>query len=67
MLFDNRIISNDSTNPGINRSIWTNMLTAYGIITFQFDIHPTILTIHVDMDEKKKITKVIIVGFLGNT
>lgn len=66
MLFDNRIISNDSTNPGINRSIWTNMLTAYGIITFQFDIHPTILTIHVDMDEKKKITKVIIVGFLAS-
>ncbi|KAK5646942.1 hypothetical protein RI129_005406 [Pyrocoelia pectoralis] len=44
--------------------VWQNVLTGYGIITFQFDIHPTILTIQVDMRNKKEISKAVLGGFL---
>lgn len=44
-------------------SAWKNVVSAYGIIAFQFDIHPTLLTIHVDMKDKTKITSVILGGF----
>lgn len=42
---------------------WKNVLKAYGIIAFQFDIHPSILTIQVDMLEKSNLSKAIIGGF----
>lgn len=45
--------------------LWNYILTAYGIIVFQFDIHPTILTIQVDMLQKKKLSKALLAGFLG--
>ncbi|XP_022913669.1 uncharacterized protein [Onthophagus taurus] len=41
-----------------------NVALAYGVISFQFDIHPTILTIQVDMNNQKNISKTIIMGFL---
>lgn len=41
-----------------------NLLKAYGIIAFQFDIHPMLLTIQVDMKNKKKIGKSVSIGIL---
>lgn len=41
------------------------LFTLYGMVTFQFDIHPSILTIQVDMKRKKNIYKAIIAGYLG--
>ncbi|XP_063703827.1 uncharacterized protein LOC134833442 [Culicoides brevitarsis] len=41
-----------------------NLLKAYGIIAFQFDIHPMLLTIQVDMKEKRKIGKAVCYGIL---
>lgn len=38
---------------------------AYGIIAFQFDIHPMLLTIQVDMQEKTKIGKAVCNGILS--
>lgn len=45
--------------------LWNYIITAYGILIFQFDIHPTILTIQVDMQQKNKLSRAILLGFLG--
>lgn len=52
-------------NIVVEKSTWEYLLIAFGLITFQFDIHPNILTIHVDMKEKQKIAKAVISSFLG--
>lgn len=39
-----------------------NLLKAYGIISFQFDIHPMLLTIQVDMKDRRKIGKAVFCG-----
>lgn len=39
-----------SDNPN-----YVNMLKVYGMIAFQFDIHPMLMTIEVDMQNKAKI------------
>ncbi|CAH1989437.1 unnamed protein product [Acanthoscelides obtectus] len=44
-------------------ALWRNILEAYGIITFLFDIHPTILTIQVDMRNKYRLTRALLGGF----
>jgi solute carrier family 32 (vesicular inhibitory amino acid transporter) len=49
----------DPSNPPL-----LNLLKAYGIISFQFDIHPMLLTIQVDMEDKKKIGKAVFGGLL---
>lgn len=49
--------------PKVEFSLWQNIFSAYGILAFQFDIHPTILTIQVDMTDKSKIDKAVIGGF----
>lgn len=41
-----------------------NLLKAYGIISFQFDIHPMLLTIQVDMENKKKIGRAVFGGLM---
>lgn len=41
-----------------------NLLKAYGIISFQFDIHPMLLTIQVDMEDKNKIGHAVFSGLL---
>ncbi|GJQ70264.1 hypothetical protein Trydic_g22705 [Trypoxylus dichotomus] len=50
-------------NSTSNKSIWANIAIAYGILSFQFDIHPTILTIQVDMEKGHKVKTAIIYGF----
>jgi amino acid permease len=41
-----------------------NLLKAYGIISFQFDIHPVLLNIQVDMKDKNKIGRAVFSGLL---
>ncbi|XP_044753035.1 amino acid transporter AVT1I-like [Coccinella septempunctata] len=54
-----------SSNSMVNKkSTWEYLLLAFGMVTFQFDIHPNILTIVVDMKEKIKISKAVMVSFL---
>lgn len=43
---------------------WLRLLKAYGIIAFQFDIHPMLLTIQVDMEKKRKIGKAVFLGLM---
>ncbi|ETN65440.1 vesicular inhibitory amino acid transporter [Anopheles darlingi] len=40
------------------------LLKAYGIIAFQFDIHPMLLTIQVDMQHKRQIGRAVLYGIL---
>ncbi|KAM3961434.1 uncharacterized protein ACR2FA_004548 [Aphomia sociella] len=40
-----------------------DFLIAYGIIAFQFDIHPLLLTIQVDMKDGRKINSAVMGGF----
>ncbi|XP_053618517.1 probable sodium-coupled neutral amino acid transporter 6 [Plodia interpunctella] len=40
-----------------------DFLIAYGIIAFQFDIHPLLLTIQVDMKDSRKINGAVLGGF----
>lgn len=49
----------DPSNPPM-----LNLLKAYGIISFQFDIHPMLLTIQVDMEDKTKIGRAVFSGLL---
>ncbi|KAF5281284.1 hypothetical protein FQA39_LY05170 [Lamprigera yunnana] len=62
------IIADSTENITVTKlkktSLWQNLITAYGIVTFQFDIHPTILTILMDMKDKMEINKAVIGGFL---
>lgn len=44
---------------------YLKLVQVYGIITFQFDIHPMLMTIEVDMTQKHKIGKVVCFGLLG--
>ncbi|KAJ8920708.1 hypothetical protein NQ315_004847 [Exocentrus adspersus] len=64
LLFTNKIDSNlKEANDG-HVPLWKSILTAYGIIAFQFDIHPTILTIQIDMHNKFKLPIAIIGAFI---
>lgn len=64
------IVFDPQVAPNPNQSVtprlvplWNSVLSAYGILAFQFDIHPTILTIQVDMKEKSKISRAVLGGF----
>ncbi|XP_014368375.2 probable sodium-coupled neutral amino acid transporter 6 [Papilio machaon] len=41
-----------------------DFLTAYGIIAFQFDIHPMLLTLQVDMKDSRRINAAVLAAFL---
>lgn len=41
------------------------MLKVYGMIAFQFDIHPMLMTIEVDMQNKAKIGSAVCYGLIG--
>lgn len=41
------------------------MLKVYGMIAFQFDIHPMLMTIEVDMQNKRGIGNAVCYGLAG--
>lgn len=45
---------------------YINMLKVYGIIAFQFDIHPMLMTIEMDMQKKQDIGNAVCYGLAGN-
>lgn len=63
IILDTRMIVEEVDNSNV--PLWNSALTAYGILVFQFDIHPSILTIQVDMTDKTKFHKSIMYGFAG--
>ncbi|KAL4708645.1 hypothetical protein ACJJTC_008171 [Scirpophaga incertulas] len=59
----------DDTSPPNTGSVLNfqpsiqDFLVAYGIIAFQFDIHPVLLTIQVDMKDSRRINTAVLSGF----
>lgn len=44
---------------------FATLLKVYGMIAFQFDIHPMLMTIEVDMEHKHKIGNAVCYGITG--
>lgn len=36
------------------------------MLAFQFDVHPTLMTVQVDMRRSQDINKAVVISFLGN-
>ncbi|VVD03518.1 unnamed protein product [Leptidea sinapis] len=59
----------DTTSPPASGDVLTyipnkrDFLVAYGIMAFQFDIHPMLLTLQVDMKDSRKINSAVLGGF----
>lgn len=63
ILFDTALLEPSAQPVDDTTPLWNYVLTAYGILIFQFDIHPTVLTIQVDMSKKRDLNKAIFTGF----
>ncbi|PSN37493.1 hypothetical protein C0J52_23519 [Blattella germanica] len=48
----------------IPKPSWESFAIAYGILAFQFDIHPMVLTVQVDMRNKADLGKAIVWSFI---
>ncbi|KAL2721402.1 amino acid transporter AVT1C [Vespula maculifrons] len=44
---------------------WDKFISGYGMLAFLFDVHPTLMTIQVDMHNPRDINKAIIFSFIG--
>ncbi|BES92977.1 Vesicular inhibitory amino acid transporter [Nesidiocoris tenuis] len=45
---------------------WENLAIAYGILAFQFDVHPMILTVQMDMKNKNQLGIAILLAFIDD-
>ncbi|KAH0544138.1 amino acid transporter AVT1C [Cotesia glomerata] len=43
---------------------WDKFISGYGMLAFQFDVHPTLMTIQVDMRHPQHINKAVVLSFL---
>lgn len=60
-------LRNDQLLLLIDQPDYIVMLKVYGMIAFQFDIHPMLMTIEVDMQNKKEIGNAVCYGLAGIT
>lgn len=44
---------------------WDVFISGYSMLAFQFDVHPTLMTIQVDMQRPQDINKAVIMSFFG--
>ncbi|XP_044013687.1 amino acid transporter AVT1C [Aphidius gifuensis] len=61
------IISDDrqlNSLPLPTSPTWDKFISGYGMLAFQFDVHPTLMTIQVDMKRPKNINKSVVASFL---
>lgn len=58
---DDRILS---TDPVPTAPTWDKFISGYSMLAFQFDVHPTVMTIQVDMKRPREINKAIVLSFL---
>ncbi|XP_076235613.1 solute carrier family member mahogany isoform X2 [Calliopsis andreniformis] len=42
---------------------WDKFISGYGMLAFQFDVHPTLMTVQVDMRRPQDISKAVITSF----
>ncbi|XP_018310852.1 proton-coupled amino acid transporter 4 [Mycetomoellerius zeteki] len=45
---------------------WDKFISGYGMLAFQFDVHPTLMTIQVDMRRPRDIDKAIFFSFMAS-
>ncbi|CAK1543496.1 unnamed protein product [Leptosia nina] len=63
-------IINDDTSPPASGDVLAyspstrDFLVAYGIMVYQFDIHPMLLTLQVDMKDSRRIHSAVLGGFM---
>ncbi|XP_076163270.1 solute carrier family member mahogany isoform X2 [Ptiloglossa arizonensis] len=43
---------------------WDKFISGYGMLAFQFDVHPTLMTVQVDMRRSQDINKAVVISFL---
>nr|XP_003704137.1 PREDICTED: uncharacterized protein LOC100883108 [Megachile rotundata] len=43
---------------------WDKFISGYGMLAFQFDVHPTLMTVQVDMRRPEDINKAVVISFL---
>ncbi|XP_034191231.1 solute carrier family member mahogany isoform X3 [Osmia lignaria lignaria] len=61
------IITDDrelNTTPIPASPTWDKLISGYGMLAFQFDVHPTLMTVQVDMRRPQDINKAVIISFL---
>ncbi|XP_020297801.1 uncharacterized protein LOC109862223, partial [Pseudomyrmex gracilis] len=61
------IITDDGVSdvmPIATSPTWDNFISGYGMLAFQFDVHPTLMTIQVDMRRPRDIDKAIFFSFI---
>ncbi|XP_029045241.1 amino acid transporter AVT1B isoform X3 [Osmia bicornis bicornis] len=61
------IITDDrelNTTPIPVSPTWDKLISGYGMLAFQFDVHPTLMTVQVDMRRPQDINKAVIISFL---
>ncbi|XP_050464212.1 uncharacterized protein LOC126858165 isoform X2 [Cataglyphis hispanica] len=62
------IITDDRTSsnfaPVVTSPTWDKFISGYGMLAFQFDVHPTLMTIQVDMRQPGDIDRAIFFSFL---
>lgn len=49
----------------VDQPDYITMLKVYGMIAFQFDIHPMLMTIEVDMQHRRKVGIAVCYGIFG--
>ncbi|XP_024869964.1 amino acid transporter AVT1C-like [Temnothorax curvispinosus] len=63
------IITDDRTSdvaPIVTSPTWDKFISGYGMLAFQFDVHPTLMTIQVDMRSPRDIDKAIFFSFMAS-
>ncbi|XP_011860697.1 PREDICTED: uncharacterized protein LOC105557906 isoform X1 [Vollenhovia emeryi] len=62
------IVSDDRTSdaPIATSPTWDKFISGYGMLAFQFDVHPTLMTIQVDMRRPRDINKAIFFSFMAS-
>ncbi|XP_015119714.1 amino acid transporter AVT1C [Diachasma alloeum] len=61
ILLDDRTLDAD---PVPTSPTWDKFISGYGMLAFQFDVHPTLMTVQVDMKQPKDINKAVVLSFL---
>ncbi|XP_076642845.1 solute carrier family member mahogany isoform X2 [Halictus rubicundus] len=60
------IITDDrelNTLPVPTSPSWDKFISGYGMLAFQFDVHPTLMTVQVDMRRPQNINKAVLISF----
>ncbi|XP_043274376.1 amino acid transporter AVT1B isoform X2 [Venturia canescens] len=60
IVIDDRVLS---VAPVPTSPTWDKFISGYGMLAFQFDVHPTLMTVQVDMRQPRDIDKAVILSF----